>query len=157
MIDATTQFLCDASHLIVSEAASHHAPLEHQALRASWLSAIAAAGMTEDQAREAGRGLWQRAPLGHWTASVTDNLPTTRRGHSNARVLRIPGTFHSEEEAVAAAERAISAGWVAERFIHRETAKAHADFWMPQEETNRIGRAAAIHHGVYTPSVLIRD
>lgn len=143
MIGATAQFLCDASHLIVSEAASRHASLEHQALRASWLSAIAAAGMTEDQAREAGRGLWQRAPLGHWTASVTDDRPTTRWGHSNARVLRIPGTFRSEDEAVAAAERAIAAGWVADHMNHRETAKAHADFWIPQEEINRIGRDAA--------------
>lgn len=59
---AIVQFIVDAQWSIVSEAAAPHACLEQRALRASWLRALESIGMTEDQAREAGRGLWMRAP-----------------------------------------------------------------------------------------------
>lgn len=56
------QFIIDASNAVVSEVALPNAPLEHRALRASWLKALQAIGWTEEGAREKGRGLWMRAP-----------------------------------------------------------------------------------------------
>lgn len=58
------QFLCDASWAIASEVGSPHSCLELRALRASWLAALAEAGMTEEMARHFGRGLWMRAGKG---------------------------------------------------------------------------------------------
>lgn len=54
------QFLADAQWAIVSDAAAPVACMEHRALRRSWLRALAAAGLTEEQARDQGRGLWTR-------------------------------------------------------------------------------------------------
>jgi hypothetical protein len=77
---------------------------------------------------------------GYWTAYVADVWPATRTKPANPRVLRIPGTFPSENAALAAARDAIAYGWVAEHIVRRETAKACADFNLPREIINEIGR-----------------
>jgi len=96
-------------------------------------------------------GLTETAGAGHWTASVTDNWPSTRGPNARARVLHVHGTFPSEEAALTAAEAAIASGWVADNALHRETAKAHADFNLPQQEINRIGRLSAARAVASTP------
>lgn len=54
------QFLCDASWLMPSSAAVDHACLELRALRRAWLVALAAAGLTESDARARGAHLASR-------------------------------------------------------------------------------------------------
>lgn len=54
------QFVMDASHLIVSEAAAPNGSMENRALRRSWLAAIAELGMGEEDARAGEIGLWKR-------------------------------------------------------------------------------------------------
>jgi hypothetical protein len=57
-----TQFIADASWRMPSAHAAQHACLELQALRASWLKALEAIGMTEEEARKKGAHLCRRAP-----------------------------------------------------------------------------------------------
>ena len=61
-MDAVMQFIADASWRMPSAVAEQHACLELLALRASWLKALEAVGMTEDEARKKGAHLYQRAP-----------------------------------------------------------------------------------------------
>ncbi|MFP5514084.1 MAG: hypothetical protein ACLGJC_13465 [Alphaproteobacteria bacterium] len=77
---------------------------------------------------------------GRWKACVTDSRPGKRRGETIPRALSIYGDFQSEAEALAAARDAIAAGWVSEYIVHRETAKASADFILPPGIINEIGR-----------------
>lgn len=55
------QFIADAQWAVCSEHGAKVACMEHRALRASWLKALVAAGLTEEQAQERGRGLWMLA------------------------------------------------------------------------------------------------
>lgn len=59
--DPVRRFVIDAGWLIRSAGAAPGC-LEQEALRAEWLAALAKLGLTEDEAREAGRGLYLRAP-----------------------------------------------------------------------------------------------
>ncbi|QCG93901.1 hypothetical protein E6C67_08095 [Azospirillum sp. TSA2s] len=77
---------------------------------------------------------------GRWKAYVTDGRPGKRRGEDIPRALSVYGDFQSEAEALTAAHDAIAAGWVSEYMIHRETAKASADFILPPGIINEIGR-----------------
>ena len=58
--DAVRQFVIDGGHFVPSAVGAENGPLEGKAIRSSWLRAVAAIGMTEDQAIEARRGLWKR-------------------------------------------------------------------------------------------------
>lgn len=58
------QFLCDAGWCVASDVGAKNGPVEARALRRSWLAALAEASLTEEQARDLGRGLWMRA--GKW-------------------------------------------------------------------------------------------
>lgn len=58
--DPVRCFVMDAGHMIISAAAMPNSPLEYRALRRSWLAAIAAMGMTEDEARADACELWKR-------------------------------------------------------------------------------------------------
>ncbi len=78
---------------------------------------------------------------GYWTAFVTDNRPDKRLlPNANLRVMGLLGRFATETEALAAADAAIASGWVVDTRLHRETAKACADFNLPREVVNEIGR-----------------
>lgn len=59
--DPIRRFVIDAGWLIRSANAAPGC-LEQEALRAEWLAALAQLGLTEDDAREASRGLYLRAP-----------------------------------------------------------------------------------------------
>lgn len=61
-MEAVVQFVCDAQWAISSEEGARNGCMEQRALRASWLRALLALGLTEEQAFERGRSLYRRAP-----------------------------------------------------------------------------------------------